>query len=120
MGVKLMDKLSWALAHVGRVFHGGAFRRVLGRRRNRARETGRVLVERGNGTGGLLGVSRRYYVDGGKQEVARHVGGLGMAGTQQCVPLLEEDDMEGEVGLGQGALSWARCQVSPLLLFSLF
>ena len=45
------------------------------------------------------GVARRL---GRQLRGQGHVGALGMAGTQQCVPLLEEDDREGEVGLGRG------------------
>src|ERR1041385_3783433 len=75
---------------------------VLGRRWNRAGEEGKKLWRGGmerDGREASPGVARRL---GRQLRGQGHVGALDMAGTQQCVPLLEEDDREGEVGLGRG------------------
>src|SRR4051812_41571044 len=120
--VKLMDKLSWALAHVGRAFHGGAFRRVLGPRRNRAREEEEAL-DGGEWMRRVLGVS-----------VAR-LGGSGRRGTsspsrwqsassawpaRSSVPACLRKTTNVQVGLGWLRNELGRKPGEPLFLFFCF
>src|ERR1041385_7396389 len=93
----VLDRLT---GHAGAAARSGVLH---GWRRNRARETGRVFVERGNGTGGLLGVSRREEVAREKQEVARgSSAAMAWSPRSSLRAGLGKTTREGEGGVGRG------------------
>src|ERR1041385_6961673 len=95
---RLLDKVERIEGLEGRVCARPCSGVLLGRRRIGRGRRGGSSWRGGNGAGKALCVSRRDYVDGRKQEVARHVGGLGMAGTQQCLCMRKTTGAGGGLG----------------------